>query len=195
MKKVKLSFSNISTLALALFGLLMFFSPETKGLVINGLMKVGLFQADVKGTNKPPHSVDALPTLTFKDSNSREVSIASLKGKVLLVNFWATWCPPCRAEMPSIETLYQKFKGNDQVAFLMVDVDGNYKTAKKFMDKKNYSLPVFTPASSIPESLMSGSIPTTLIINKKGELVYRHEGAADFGSEKVIEYFKALLKE
>ena len=195
MKKVKLSFSNISTLALALFGLLMFFSPETKGLVINGLMKVGLFQADVKGTNKPPHSVDALPTLTFKDSNSREVSIASLKGKVLLVNFWATWCPPCRAEMPSIETLYQKFKGNDQVAFLMVDVDGNYKTAKKFMDKKNYSLPVFTPASSIRESLMSGSIPTTLIINKKGELVYRHEGAADFGSEKVIEYFNALLKE
>ncbi|WP_256010086.1 TlpA family protein disulfide reductase [Desertivirga xinjiangensis] len=195
MRKSSLSFSNISTIALVIFALLMLFSPESKGLVINGLMKIGLFQADFKETDAPQHSTYALSNISFKDSNGKEVSIASLKGKVLLVNFWATWCPPCRAEMPSIESLYQKFKGNDQVAFLMVDVDGNSKTAKKSMDKKKYSLPVFTPASSIPESLMSGSIPTTLIINKKGELVYRHEGAADFSSEKVVDYFRMLLKE
>lgn len=74
----------------------------------------------------------------------------------------------------------------------MVDVDNDYKKAKKYMDRKKFSLPVYTPASSIPENLLSGAIPTTLIFDKQGELVFKHEGAGDFSSKKVIDYLQKL---
>src|SRR5690606_3035773 len=65
--------------------------------------------------------------VAFKDKDGKTVSLKSLKGKVVFINFWATWCPPCIHEMPSINELKKTFKGNDNIVFLMVDVDNNIK--------------------------------------------------------------------
>lgn len=191
---MKLSFSNITTALLIAFALLMYFSPTAKGLVIRGLMKIGLFQPDIK-EKRQPEEVDALTSATvFKDASGNNINLSDLKGKVVFINFWATWCPPCRAEMPSIESLYQKLKGNKNIVFLMVDVDNDYISAKKFMDRNNYTLPVYTPGSAIPKNLMSGTIPSTLILDKKGRLVFKHEGAADFTNENIHDYLSDLSK-
>lgn len=191
---MKLSFSSITTALLIGFALLMYFSPTAKGLVIQGLMKIGLFQPDIK-ENKRAEDINALtPAIVFKDSAENSVNLSDLKGKVVFINFWATWCPPCRAEMPSIEHLYQQFKNDNDVVFLMVDVDNNYINAKKFMDRKNYTLPVYTMGSSVPKNLMSGTIPTTLILDKKGQLVFKQEGATDFTNKDIQNYLKTLSK-
>ena len=131
------------------------------------------------------------PSVVFKDGNGKTIDISKQKGKVLFINFWATWCPPCIAEMPSIDKLKAELPSED-ILFLMVDVDDNYKKSKKFMDNRKFNLPVYTQAGAIPENLLSGSIPTTVIIDKEGRVVGRHEGAGDYTRPEVVKYFKEL---
>ncbi|MEJ7693858.1 TlpA disulfide reductase family protein [Daejeonella sp.] len=191
--KSVVSFSNISTAVLLAFFMLMFFSPEAKAVVIKGLMQIGFFQPDVdSGREITPALAE---DISFTDSLGKTVSLSSLKGKVVFINFWATWCPPCRAEMPSINKLSRNLKDNKNIVFLMVDMDNDYKKAKKYMTRKKFSLPIFTPTSALPESLFSGSLPTTIIFNKRGTLVFKHEGAGDFSGKKVQEYLNKLSAE
>lgn len=159
---------------------------------MQGLMKVGLFQPAM------PEEVSAesnmAPDMAFMDGEGKTFTLSSLRGKVVFLNFWATWCPPCRAEMPSINTLYEQFKNDKNVVFLTVDTDGNYKKAKSFLNKKQYSLPLYVADSQIPGELLGRSIPTTVIINKKGQIAYRQEGAADYGNKRFIEYFGGFIR-
>jgi len=135
------------------------------------------------------------PDLKFKDENGNTVSLHALKGKVIFINLWATWCPPCIHEMPSINELRKTFKDNDDLVFLMVDLDGEIEITKKFMERKKYDLPVHVPNSKIPSELFSGSIPTTIIIDKQNNIVGRRVGGADYMSPKIVESVKGLLNE
>ncbi|REA56529.1 TlpA family protein disulfide reductase [Dyadobacter luteus] len=193
MKKKWLSASNISTGVMVVFLAAMVLNPEVKAWTIQTLMKVGLFQPKI---DKQPDdaSTDPLPNVLFRDGDGITVNIASLKGKVVFVNFWATWCPPCIAEMPSIDALYGKFKDNENVVFLMVDVDGNHEKSVSFMKKHHYALEVVSPASEIPTVFMQGSIPTTVILSKEGKMVYRHEGAADYNSAELVDMIVKLSR-
>lgn len=131
------------------------------------------------------------PSVVFKDGNGRTIDISRQKGKVLFINFWATWCPPCIQEMPSINTLKKQLDEKD-ILFLMVDVDDNYEKSGGFMESNKYDLPVYTAVSPVPKEFLSGSIPTTVIIDKKGKVVGRHEGAADYMNPEIIKFFKEL---
>lgn len=135
------------------------------------------------------------PDLKFKDENGQIISLRSLKGKVVFINLWATWCPPCIYEMPSINKLKNTFKDNDDLVFLMVDVDGKINQAKKFMERRKFDLPVHIPASEIPRELFGGSIPTTIIVNKQNDIVGRHVGGADYAAQEVIDMMSKLLNE
>ena len=130
--------------------------------------------------------------ILFRDSAKKVVSLAELKGKVVFLNFWATWCPPCRAEMKSINELHAKFINNKNLVFLMVDADSDYKKAKKYMDRKKYSLPIYEPASSIPDFIFSGSLPTTIILDKKGNIVFNQQGAVDFSNPRIFAFLNSL---
>lgn len=192
--KEKISVSNIFTGILVIFVLAMLFSADFKGLVSRNLMKIGLFQPDVAegptGAMAAEFSANSKnEEILFKNPESEVIELSDLRGKVVFINFWATWCPPCIAEMPSINKLYSDFRDNDKVMFLMVDVDNERSKSQKFMDKRKFDLPVYTPASSIPSSYMSGAIPTTLVLNKYGKVVFKHEGMGDFSNEE----FKTFL--
>ncbi len=192
--KEKLTLSNIFTGIIVIFVLAMLLSPDFKGLMTQNLMKIGLFQPEVpKGpTDELAAGISAnskSEEILFKNPDGEIIELSDQKGKVVFINFWATWCPPCIAEMPSINKLYSEFRDNEKVMFLMVDVDNNRTSSQKFMDKKKFELPVYTPASSIPSSYMSGAIPTTLVLNKYGKVVFKHEGMGDFSNEE----FKTFL--
>lgn len=198
--KEKVSISNIFTGIMVIFVFAMLFSPDFKGLVTRNLMKIGLFQPEV-----PKGSTDELVAgisanskneeILFQNPDEEVIELADQKGKVVFINFWATWCPPCIAEMPSINKLYSEFRDNDKVMFLMVDVDNNRTKSQKFMDKRKFELPVYTPASSIPSSYMSGAIPTTLVLNKYGKVVFKHEGMGDFSNEEFKTFLTKLATE
>ena len=104
--------------------------------------------------------------ISFKGEDGKPVTLSSLKGKVVFINFWATWCPPCIHEMPSINELRQSFKGNDDIVFMMVDVDNKMEKSSAFMQENKYDLPVYVPVSNIPSDYLGSAIPTTVILEK-----------------------------
>lgn len=131
--------------------------------------------------------------ISFTDESGRIISLNSLKGKVVFINFWATWCPPCLEEMPSINKLKKGFKENDDIVFLMVDVDGNMTKSKAFMTKNKYDLQVYVPNGDIPSNYLGGAIPTTVILDKKGNMVNRIEGGRDYTSSEITEALNKLI--
>src|SRR5690554_1291113 len=164
--------SNIFTGVLVAFVAAMFLFPSFKGKVMQGLMKVGLFQPNIPDVSKEKAITEFTSNsenhnIFFENPKGQVIRLSSLKGKVVFINFWATWCPPCIAEMPTIQKLYSEFKDNDKVSFIMLDVDNQREKSQKFMDKRKFDLPVYTPESSIPSTYLSGAIPTTLVLNKR----------------------------
>ena len=187
MKSKNKYLSNIFTGVLVAFVAAMFIFPSFKGNVMQGLMKIGLFQPNIPSSNEPiitDIASNEAENVLFENKKGEVIPLASLKGKVVFVNFWATWCPPCIAEMPTIQALYSEHQDNDEVVFMMVDVDNKREKSQDFMDKRKLNLPIYTPASSIPSSYLGGAIPTTLVFNKSGEVVFKHEGMGDFSSKK-----------
>jgi len=192
--------SNLITTIMVVFVLAMLFIPSFKGGVMQNLMKIGLFQPKVpNGTTEELAASFAANDVTndilFKNRKGEVIELADQKGKIVFINFWATWCPPCIAEMPSIQTLYNSFKNNDKVMFLMVDVDNSPSKSQKFMEKRKFDMPVYTPASPIPSSYMSGSIPTSLVLNKYGKVVFKHEGMGDYSNEEFTAFINQLIEE
>lgn len=195
MKKSLFTKKNIvNVLFISLF-LIIFLVPSAKALVMQGLMEIGLFKPSLT-TQKTTASVD-LSTIKFKDANNKVVSLGDLEGKVVFLNFWATWCPPCLAEMPSINKLHQQFAGDPNVVFLLIDADSDFKKSQGYLDRKNYKLPLFTFASDIPDVIFKGSLPTTIVFDKKGRIAYNGVGAANYASPKFLSFIKELkaLKE
>ncbi|MEO6136386.1 MAG: TlpA disulfide reductase family protein [Ginsengibacter sp.] len=198
MNKKLFTFSNILTAAFIIFILVMLFNPAAKAKVIQGLMKIGLFQPDLPENyevKKADNTTILSPRkIVFKDSEGQFLDLSEQKGKVIFVNFWATWCPPCIAEMPSIYKLYKEFENNETVLFVMVDADNNLKKSNAFQKKHGYTFPLYNLAGSIPEDYYSGTLPTTLIIDKEGNIAYKHSGAADYSHKEVADFINSLIK-
>ena len=188
-----LSGSNIITGLMVLLLVIVIVNPNAKSLMIRGLMRIGLFQPDIPEAGKQPVAKPAATNVSFQTEHGI-VSLNDLKGKVVFLNFWATWCPPCRAEMPSIDQLYRKFQADSTVVFLAVDADGNAESSKAFMDKYQYSLPLALPSGDIPQELFDGTLPTTVILDKNGNIVMKETGAADYNTRE-MEAFLLRLKQ
>jgi len=142
-------------------------------------------------SENPQHAV---PDVIFLDENGKTVSLKSLKGKVVFINFWATWCPPCIQEMPSIHKLKQSFKDSDKIVFLMVDVDGDIKKSQAFMKNHKYDLQVYSPHGDIPSDFLGSAIPTTVILAKDGDIVVRSEGGRDYTDPKIMKALNDLVE-
>lgn len=133
--------------------------------------------------------------VSFRGIDNQTISTEDLKGKVVFINFWATWCPPCIEEMPSIQILYDKFKNNKDIVFLLVDVDGDLQNAEKFMKNNKLDMPLYIPDSDLPESFIQGAIPTTVILDKRGNIDVRLEGGRDYSSPSIAKALESLLAE
>ncbi|MDR2313289.1 MAG: TlpA family protein disulfide reductase [Spirochaetaceae bacterium] len=122
------------------------------------------------------------------------ISLSALKGKVVLLNFWATWCPPCRAEMPSMETLYRRFK-NRNFEILAVDFAERPADVQRFVRSNNYSFPVALDSSGKVSGLYGvRSIPTTYILDRDGRIIHRMAGSLDWNNRKIAGAIETLLK-
>lgn len=187
-------FNKSNLLSVLMFGLLLafMFVPAVKAAVIRGLMFTGLFNVDV---SKPASGYSWPGGLVFEQPDGRRLSSDSLAGKVVVINFWATWCPPCLAEMPSLDGLYRKFAANKQVVFIAVDADSDFNKSSAFMAKHNYVLPLYRALVNMPPQVYEGSLPTTVIFDKKGKMVFRHQGAANYGTDDVERFIRKLIKE
>lgn len=181
--------STIINILLIAALLVLLFVPDAKAGLMNGLMKIGFFTPDVR----QPVKQEIVAPAKFRDGSGKIIALSDLKGKVVFLNFWATWCPPCRAEMPSMNDLYKKYSTDPDIVFITVDTDNNYKKAKKFLDRRRFMLPLYTVASEIPADLFAGKLPTTLVIDKQGKIVFKHEGMADYSDKRFTGFLDGLL--
>ncbi|UZH54668.1 TlpA family protein disulfide reductase [Salinimicrobium tongyeongense] len=120
------------------------------------------------------------------------VNFKSSIGKVAVVNLWATWCPPCIAEMPSFQKLYNEY--GDKIDFYFVSTEEAAKL-QQFLDKKNYRLPVYQPLDMAPQKLQSRSLPTTMVISKNGKIAVNKKGSANWNDSGFKELLDQLLAE
>lgn len=179
----------VNALLIAVF-VAIIFVPTAKAMVLQGLMKVGLFSPDTAAVDVPV--VKDLRGIRFRDASGKIIDLGDLKGKVVFLNFWATWCPPCIAEMPGVNKLHEKFRNDADVVFILADADGDLLKSQKFMGRKKFGLPVHAVASEIPEVLFQGSLPTTIVFDRQGRIMYNEAGAANYGSQKFIEFIDRL---
>tara|TARA_R110001583_G_scaffold150071_2_gene302135 strand:+ start:496 stop:1059 length:564 start_codon:yes stop_codon:yes gene_type:complete len=127
----------------------------------------------------------------LKDENGAVFNFETTKGKIVFINYWATWCPPCIAEMPSIQALYNDY--HDKVEFVFVTTD-TYSEIDVFLKKHHYSFKVYRPLSNDAGLFDVPSIPRTFLIDKQGNIVIDESGAANWNSVKVRATIDALLK-
>ncbi|MEX0314929.1 MAG: TlpA family protein disulfide reductase [Allomuricauda sp.] len=152
--------------------------------------KLFAFSADIIEESEQRHMITYDWSLV--DLNGNAINLESSKGEVVIINLWATWCPPCVAEMPSLQKLYKDY--GDKVRFVFVTNEQTEKVSQ-FLQKKNYQLPVYSERSKTPDALFSRSIPATYIISKSGKIVVDEKGAANWNSKKTRNLLDELLIE
>lgn len=140
-------------------------------------------------TSSNTAAIQSLPNFRVVDASGAVRDLSSIQGKKIFVNLWASWCPPCRHEMPSIEKLY-KSVDTSKTVFIMLALDNDFETSKKYVKSKKLDLPVYYPAENLPPLFNVQGIPATFIFNENHELVEAVEGSADYDTEK----YRALLK-
>jgi len=114
----------------------------------------------------------------------------TLQGKVVFLNFWATWCGPCRMEMPSIQRLYEKVK-DDRVVFLGVSDETREKIGE-FVKKNPYTFPIYRIAGEPPAVYRTDAIPATFILTPDGRVAFKHVGSAGWDDESTIAFLKTI---
>lgn len=158
---------------------------EVLGTMQRAMLWTGLFDAEAEevATTNGPMLTENAYNMTLATHEGEQVKLADFKGTVLFVNVWASWCPPCVAEMPTIETLYNKVSDNKNIKFLLISVDENQKDAKDFMEGKDFPMPYYFPTLGMPKVFQSSYIPSTYVVSKKGQIIYNHGGIADYSSD------------
>jgi peroxiredoxin len=144
----------------------------------------------------PVPAGDVASAFDLEDAYSGQtVSLASLKGKVIFLNLWATWCGPCREEMPSMETLFDEFKGNNDFVMLAVSEDTKGKSAVlPYVEKNGYHFRILLdPENKVGDSYGVSGVPETFIIDRSGRIVAHHMGAFDWSRPDVKSALEELL--
>ena len=189
---------NGFTAVLIAFIALMIFSPDTKAWFLRQIASTGLMNSKIETKENSAEISEKTSAAVFSVtdiSSGNQISTAELKGKVVFINFWASWCPPCRAEFPSIQKFYEKYKSNNQVVFLTVNLDDNPELGKKYLAKENFSIPFLVPSSEIPKEIFSGSLPTTVVLDKNGAIRLHHQGVADYSTKTFYQQIDGLISE
>jgi peroxiredoxin len=191
----KNTFGKVTDVLIIIF-IITLFIPQSR-------LAIGGFVNRVKAMIISPSAIeeDNRETLSAKDYNwelinmsGDTVQLADYKDKVLFINLWATWCPPCVGEMPEIQDLWETFRDNPDVELFLI-TNEDLATVTEFLDKRDYTFPVYMSRYAPPEILKSQSIPTSYIISKNGEIVVRKTGAAKWGGEKTEKLIKELVNE
>lgn len=170
--------------------LILLIIPQTRMPIQVFVQRIISFSpSEVKETKRKTLRNYHWPMLTL---NKEQLNFSSSKNKVAIINMWATWCPPCVAEMPSFQKLYTDYA--EKVDFYFITSE-EVDRIEKFMDKHNYNMPIYLQTHEAPEKLESRLLPTTFVISKSGEIVIKETGSADWNSKKTRRLLNRLLEE
>lgn len=155
------------------------------------LIKSGVMNASME---KPPVDKSFNYNFKIKDLNGAVIDFKNFKGKTIFLNIWATWCGPCRMEMPSIQKLYDQVD-KDKIVFVMlsVDQDNGLDKVVNFVKEKEYTFPVYLPKGYLPSQLQVTIIPTTFVVSPEGKIVAQEQGAANYDTAEFKTFLEQLV--
>lgn len=132
---------------------------------------------------------------TIQTLDGATKNFSDFQNKTVFLNFWATWCPPCRAEMPGIQKLYDRCKADSslkEVEFVLVSNEDS-ETVNKFMKENGYTFPVYVLKADPPEVFQTQGIPVTFFLSQKGNIALKHVGAANWDDTPATDFVKNLV--
>lgn len=139
------------------------------------------------------NSPEAAYNFSLTDQKGNTVEFSEFKNKVIFLNFWASWCAPCVAEMPNIAAIYESFESSNDVVFIMLNLDKERAKAESFLAKKDYTFPVYyLNQSGLPNVYESNSIPTTFVIDKNGKIALQKTGMANYDNDNFRNFLNDL---
>lgn len=162
--------------------------PQTRTPIAVFVQRTFAFGPSTSGTDEQLSDYD----WRIYTMDGEEIDFNDAKNEVTVINFWATWCPPCIAEMPYFQDLYDQY-GDDVKFYFVTDEDPS--RIKPFMDKNDYDMPIQIARSAPPELLQSKALPTTFILGKDGGVHVKKKGSAKWNSKKVTNLLDQLLDE
>ena len=179
------------------YGFIIFlFTPygsSTRGKLTQGVSYIKSMIMPSKAIDTTKRQTISSLDLSLKSiHNASDFNLKDQKGKVILINYWATWCPPCRGEMPSLQSLYNDYQ--DKIVFVFLTQDEKNKV-DKFYDDNNYNLPTYNMMSNPSPEINTRTLPTTFIIDKNGKLALKEVGASNWNSSSVRKMLDNLIAE
>lgn len=131
--------------------------------------------------------------IELKGINTPNINLKSLKGnKLIFLNFWGTWCPPCREEWPTIQKLY--ISKQNKIDFVLIAMQDEEQNVVKFMKENQYTAPVYIAQSPISNNVLPKVFPTTFLLDKNGRILLKEESSKDWNSEKVHQFIDNFTK-
>lgn len=187
-------FSIPNWLSWVLFLALMLFLFRTDaGKSIVGGAQALLLKTGVHNAPAEPLAEKVAPAddLLLRNADGKTIKLSDLRGKTVFLNQWATWCPPCRAEMPAIENLYQS-ADRSRIAFVMLSLDDSAEDAFAFAKEKGFTFPVYVPVGPLPAAFETSAIPTTFVLAPDGRIDQRIEGMANYDTDEFRKYLREV---
>lgn len=178
-------------LILSLFALMYFTGllPVIQGAIQSAFLYTGLIKPKLEEVGLKERDFEYKGR--FLDFEGNEIDLESYRGKTLFINLWASWCGPCRAEMPHISKLYTSLENEPNIEFLLVGLDNELEKSRKFLEGKSWSFPTAHASFALNSSLQSRSIPTTLVISPVGKIVFYQEGMSNFNTDEFREFLRS----
>ncbi|TGD80863.1 TlpA family protein disulfide reductase [Hymenobacter wooponensis] len=168
------------------------------GRVQQGLLSTGLWQPQLsapKAAGRTASASDNFNLLLLPlNQPGPAVPLSQLRGKVIFLNIWASWCPPCVAEMPDIVRLAKR-TNPDSVAFVLLSLDQNPEKARRFLSRRGITVPAYSPGSPLPTAYQTAGIPATFIISPAGKIIGSHEGMAKYDTPEILGLLRRWQKQ
>lgn len=170
---------------------------EVLGRLQQGLLQTGFWQPKLAAS--PAHQAQHPPAdfgllLLPLNQPGPAVPFEKLRGKVIFLNIWASWCPPCVAELPDIARL-ASCTNPDSVAFVLLSLDQKPEKAQRFLSRRGIRVPAYSPGSPLPVAYRTAGIPATFIISPAGRIIGFHEGMAQYNSPEILGMLRRWQKQ
>ncbi|MDZ7805896.1 MAG: TlpA disulfide reductase family protein [Gracilimonas sp.] len=164
------------------------YHTEVIGRVQSVLLYTGIMQPDTDASIMHGQRAEYnMPLLTM---DGDRIYLSEFEGKTIFMNLWATWCPPCIAEMPNIQRLYDDIN-DENIVFVMASLDQDPQKAWDFVERKEFTFPVYSVIAK-PRIYDSSVVPTTYVISPQGDIVMEHQGMAKYDTDEFKEFLKSV---
>lgn len=162
------------------------------GLIVTLVLTISLSSA---GGLMDKMSATEASNFTLMSAHGSDVSLSDYEGKFVLLNFWATWCPPCVKEMPALNRLHNKLNGNNGLEVVGVHVGPALATVKQFLKDKPVDFDIVIDKNMSLSSWQVSGLPTTFLISPSGKLIYKATGEREWDSDEMVEFIRGIMKE